>query len=225
VRGFTADNLTGALKEAQAIASGTRCRQFLFSVSLSPPERENVPIATFEDAIERIEARTGLSGQPRVVIFHEKEGRRHAHAVWSRIDPETMTARNLSHFKLKLRDISRELYLEQGWQMPKGLMNSQARDPRNFTLAEWQQVRRMGGHAQDLKALMQECWAASDTKAAFEKALSERGLILAKGDRRGHVAVSPEGEVLSIARYTGKKAKEIAARLGSPSIPSVLSAP
>ncbi|HKJ61087.1 MAG TPA: relaxase, partial [Hyphomicrobiales bacterium] len=90
------------------VSRGTRCTQFLFSVSLNPPEDQNVKIETFENAIDRIEEKNGLTGQPRVVIFHEKEGRRHAHAVWSRIDAETMTARNLSHFKLKLRDISRE---------------------------------------------------------------------------------------------------------------------
>jgi hypothetical protein len=26
-----------------------------------------------------------LNGQPRVIVFHEKNGRRHAHCVWSRI--------------------------------------------------------------------------------------------------------------------------------------------
>ena len=66
-----------------------------------------------------------------------------------------MTARNLSHFKLKLRDISRELYLENDWQMPRGLMNSKDRHPRNFSLAELQQAKRMGHHARDLKAMMQ----------------------------------------------------------------------
>lgn len=222
VRGFISDDLTGALKEAQATAKGTRCKQFLFSVSLNPPESEHVKVETFENAIDRIEEQNGLTGQPRVVIFHEKEGRRHAHAVWSRIDAETMTARHLSHYKLKLRDISRELYLENDWQMPRGLMNSQARDPRNFSLAEWQQTKRMGQNARDLKALLQDCWAVSDSKEAFAMALRERGLILAKGDRRGHVAVTHDGEVLSVARYLGRKAKEVRAKLGeADSLPEI----
>src|SRR5690606_24926139 len=101
VRGFIAQDLTGALQEAHAVSLGTRCKQFLFSVSLSPPPQERVSVETFESAIERIEQRTGLAGQPRVVVFHEKEGRRHAHAVWSRIDAETMTAINLPFFKTK----------------------------------------------------------------------------------------------------------------------------
>lgn len=225
VRGFVSLDLTGALKEAHAVSLGTRCKQFLFSVSLSPPPQERVSVETFESAIERIEQRTGLAGQPRVVVFHEKEGRRHAHAVWSRIDADTMTARNLPFFKMKLRDLSRELYLENGWKMPRGLMNSREADPRNFSLKEWQQSKRMGRDARDLKEIMQECWAVSDSKAAYMQALKARGITLAKGDRRGHVAVTPEGEVLSVARYTGKKTKEIEKRLGTPdALPSVQAA-
>ncbi|MEN2711556.1 relaxase/mobilization nuclease domain-containing protein [Sphingomonas sp. NPDC092331] len=216
VRGFMAGDVKGAMKEAQAVAQGTRCKQFLFSVSLNPPEQEPVSVETFERAIEKIEERTGLKGQPRIVIFHEKEGRRHCHAVWSRIDADTMTARPLPFFKTKLREISKGLYLEHGWQMPRGLMDSQARNPRNFSLAEWQQAKRMGQNPAQLKATIQDCWAASDSAASFAKALEERGLYLARGDRRAHVAVTYEGEALSIARAVGNRAKDVTARLGSP---------
>ena len=225
IKGFVSDDLIGALKEAQAVSLGTRCKQFMFSVSLNPPETESVGIDAFEEAIARIEERIGLAGQPRVIVFHEKEGRRHAHCVWSRIDAEQMKAVNLSHFKLKLRDISRTLYLDHEWRMPRGLMNSAARDPRNFTLGEWQQAKRMGWHAGDLKSLIQECWAVSDSRAAFEQALSERGMTLARGDRRGHVVLTHEGEVLSVARYIGKRAKDVRAKLGEPDrLPSLAEA-
>lgn len=216
IRGFVSDDVPGAMKEAQGVAQGTRCKQFLFSVSLNPPESESVPVEAFESALDRIEEKNGLAGQPRIVVFHEKEGRRHCHAVWSRIDAETMTARPLPFFKTKLREISKELYLEHGWKMPRGLMDSKERDPRNFGLAEWQQAKRMGRDPKQLKATIQECWAVSDSPKVFAKALEERGLYLAKGDRRAHVAVTYEGEVLSIARVVGAKAKDIAAKLGKP---------
>ena len=214
LRGFLSENLMGAMKEAQAVALGTKCKQFLFSVSLSPPENERVPIDVFEKAIERVEEATGLKGQPRMVIFHEKEGRRHAHAVWSRIDAETMKAIPLPFFKMKLREVSRGLYFEQGWKMPAGLMNSEARDPTNFTLAEWQAAKRAGHSAKALKETVQECWAVSDSRASFAKALEERGLYLARGDRRSHVAVTYEGEVFAVSRLTGQRTKDVRARLG-----------
>src|SRR3546814_11854212 len=105
--------LWGALKEAHALSLGTKCKQFLFSVSLNPPVGESVRIEVFEKACEVIEERLGLKGQPRMIVFHEKEGRRHAHAVWSRIDADTMTAKPLPFFKTKLRDIAKELYLDK----------------------------------------------------------------------------------------------------------------
>ncbi len=218
IRGFMSEDVVGALREAEAVAKGTKCQQYLFSVSLNPPETENVHIQSFEQALAAIEDKNGLDGQPRVVVFHEKEGRRHCHAVWSRIDAETMTAKPMSFYKNKLREVSRQLYLENGWQMPRGLIDPKDRDPRNFTLDEWQQAKRSGRNAGDLKELIQEAWATSDSGATFSHALEERGLYLARGDRRGHVAVTFEGEVISIARATGIKAKDLKARIGQPDI-------
>lgn len=216
VRGFACDDVAGAMQEIKAVATGTRCSQFLFSVSLNPPLQEDVHTDTFEGAINQIEERNNLTGQPRIIVFHEKEGRRHAHAVWSRIDAETMTARNLPHFKMKLQDISRQLYRDNGWDMPDGMRDKKLRDPRNFTLAEWQQAKRTGHNAKDLKIAMQDAWNISDSQKAFARALEDRGMFLARGDKRGHVAITYSGEALSIARYTGKKAKEVRERLGKP---------
>lgn len=114
LRGFVADDLPGAFHEAYGVSRGTRAKQFLFSLSLNPPRDAKVSTAAFENAIASVEERLGLQDQPRAIVFHEKEGRRHAHAVWSRIDAAEMKAINLPHTKLKLRDVSRELYLEHG---------------------------------------------------------------------------------------------------------------
>ena len=75
LRGFASSNLKDAFKESEAISRGTKCRQYLFSLSLSPPQQEQVPVKVFEETINRIEDRLGLEGQPRAIVFHEKEGR------------------------------------------------------------------------------------------------------------------------------------------------------
>ena len=219
LRGFVANDLDGAFEEAYAISRGTRCKQFLFSLSLNPPKGEDVSIETFEAAINQAEAKLGLSGQPRAVVFHEKRGddgelRRHAHAVWSRIDADEMKAVQLSHSKCKLNDVARDLYLEHGWKMPRGLAVSGERDPRNFTLAEWQQAKRIGKDPREIKAAFQDAWAVSDSKAAFTHALQERGYWLCRGDRRGYVAIDIHGEVHNIAKRVGIKTKEVRERLG-----------
>ena len=133
-----------------------------------------------------------------------------------------MKAINLPHFKLKLRDISRELYLEHGWQIPRGLVNSEERNPLNFTQAEWQQAKRIKQDPRAIKEAFQDCWAISDSRSAFANALEERGYYLAKGNRRGFVAIDWRGEIYAISRWVGVKAKDIKARLGSPDdLPSV----
>ncbi|MDJ1007370.1 MAG: relaxase [Paracoccaceae bacterium] len=214
VRGFASDDLVSAFQEAEAIASGTRCHNHLFSISLNPPENEQVSAAAFERAIAEVERKMGLEDQPRAIVFHEKDGRRHAHAVWSRIDHEKMRAINLPHYKMKLRDVSRQLFLEHGWDMPRGLQDRALRDPLNFTREEWQQAKRAGVDPKEIKAVFQQCWNASDNRASLERALKERGFWLARGDRRGFVAVDYRGEVFALARYTGAKTKDIETRLG-----------
>ena len=185
-----------------------------------------MPTQDFLAAIEQVEDKLGLSGQPRAIVFHEKQGRRHAHAVWSRTDMERQKAIQLSHTKLKLADLSRELYIKHGWQMPPGFMKSEARDWRNFTMAQWQQARRAGKDPREIKALLQSCWALSDTQASFRQALQERGYTLARGDRRGFVALDHRCEVFSISKkWIGKTAKDIRARLtNSEALPTVDSA-
>ena len=107
LRGFVSDDLKGAFKEAHAISKGTKAKQFLYSLSLNPPADQKVSTQTFHKTIDRIEQTLGLEGQPRAIVFHEKNGRRHAHAVWSRTDMKTITAIPLPHTKRKLMEISK----------------------------------------------------------------------------------------------------------------------
>jgi hypothetical protein len=222
VRGFISANVVNALREAYAISRGTKCTQFLFSLSLSPPQKEVVPVPVFEKAIDEVEERLGLSGQPRVIVFHEKNGRRHAHCVWSRINPKTLKAINLPHYKFRLQEMSRELYIRYGWEVPRGLLNSRETNPLNFSREEWQQANRITRDPKHIKQIFQDCWAVSDSASAFQRALEARGYYLAQGDRRGHVAIDWTGEIYSLSRWVGVSTKELRNRLGDPAVlPSV----
>ncbi|EAP78159.1 relaxase/mobilization nuclease domain-containing protein [Roseovarius nubinhibens] len=215
LRGFIAEDLNGAFREAEAIAMGTKCINHLFSLSLSPPEYADVAVETFEKAIDRIEAELGLNGQPRAIVFHEKEGRRHAHAVWSRIDGQEMKAIKIDFYKRRLTDFSKQLFLENGWPLPDGLQDQRRRDPLSFSLSEWQQAKRTGLDPKVTKTLLRECWNVSDTCESFEAALREKGFWLAHGDRRSYVALDWRGEIYSLSRAIGVKKKELAVRLGN----------
>ena len=158
VEGFLADDLLGAFDEIDAISQATQCQKYLFSLSLNPPADTSVSIADFEDAVVAAERKLGLVGQPRAIVFHEKNGRRHAHAVWSKIDPGTMRAINLSHYKRKLCDVSRELYRHHKWEMPEGFRDRAERDRTNFSRPEAQQAKRAERDPKALKAMFRRCW-------------------------------------------------------------------
>ncbi|HTU13199.1 MAG TPA: relaxase/mobilization nuclease domain-containing protein [Allosphingosinicella sp.] len=221
LRGFAADDLHGALTEAQAVAKGTKCKQFLFSLSLNPPQSARVGEAEFERAADQAEKVLGLDGQPRAIVFHEKEGRLHAHVVWSRIDASKMRAVNMAHFKRKLTGLSKELFLEHGWTLPEGLRSLGGKSPLNFDLSEWQQAKRQGSDPREVKDAFREAWARSDNYPALAANLAERGFFLAQGGRRAVVAVDLEGKIYALAKWTGIKVREARAKPGEAALPSL----
>ena len=220
IRGFVADDLSGALQEIEAISRGTQCTQFMFSLSLSPPEYADVPIEDFESAIADVEKKLGLVDQPRIIVFHEKNGRRHCHCVWSRLKwsehTQRMIAIRMSHFKLKLMEVSRFLFLKYGWKLPKGMQRASDRSPWQLTRHEYRQAMRFSQDPQALKALLKSAWEQSDSKETFAHALQERGFLLARGDRRGFVALDITGGIYSLTRWLDIGTRDLKARLGKP---------
>jgi hypothetical protein len=222
IRGFVSETLLEALREAYAISRGTRCSKYLFSLSLSPPEYADVPVEDFEAAIEEIEQRLNLVNQPRIIVFHEKYGRRHCHAVWSRIQAEKMIAVHMSHFKRKLMEVSQLLFLKHGWKLPKGMQKGQKRDSLHLSREEHRQAIRLAEDPQAMKTLFRELWERSDSKQTFAAALQEQGFLLARGDKRGYVALDVKGGIYSLTRWLDLGTRELKARLGAPeSLPDI----
>lgn len=227
IKGFISDDVVSALEEVYAVSRGTKAKQYLYSLSLNPPANENVSDADFEDAINRVEDKLKLTGQPRVIVFHTKpdvsgEQRRHCHAVWSRINTNEMKAIHLPYTKYKLQEISRDLYIEYGWDMPDGFINKDKRNIQNFTLAEWQQAKRNGKDPRVIKTALQDSWAASDDQVSLREALKERGYVLVRGDRRGFVALNEKCEPFALPKWIGIKTKEVGTRIEEPEkLPSI----
>lgn len=215
IRDLGASDVAGAFQEIEAHAAGTKCKQPFFSVSLSPPQDCAATIEQYEQAIDAIEAKfPALAKQPRVILFHEKEGRRHCHVVWSRIDTERMKAIPLPFTRERLREASREMFHALGREPPPGLQDRAQADKRNYGPAIWQQAKRLSEDPRDLKQIIGDAWARSDNRPSFERALQEHGLMLAQGDRRGFVIIHHSGEVLSLSRYAGIRTIDTAAKIG-----------
>ncbi len=222
VHGFASTTFADSLYEAEAVAKGTKCEKPFFSLSLNPPTHASVSERDFEDAIDQAANALGLEGQPRAVIFHEKEGRRHCHVVWSRIDAETMKAIPDSFTRYKLQDVSRALFLQHGWELPKGLNRDERGSDDNTSRADQEIAKRTGLTLEDHKAMMGDAWGLSDDAQSFAAALTECGYILGQG-KRGFVAIDIyTSDAHSIPRRLGMKKREIEAKIGKPtSLPSV----
>ncbi|MEM9783050.1 MAG: hypothetical protein AAF899_11275 [Pseudomonadota bacterium] len=124
-----------------AVAKGTRRRRSLFSLSLNPPADQTVSVTEFEAAIDRVEKTLGFVSQPQAIVFHEKEGRRHARVVWSRIDTENMKAISLPFFETEDEQdleaaVPREWLDAAGGLLPQVAARSAERHPRKMAAGE-----------------------------------------------------------------------------------------
>ena len=199
VRGAVAQDLHGAFAEWEAQAAAlTRCRNYLYSLSVNPdPSHGQLSREQYLAYIDLVEEQLGLSGQPRAVVFHVKEGREHCHVVWSRIDVQAGKARHLAFDHDKLMMATRQFAAEHGIKLPKGYYND---EPGNqLSLYEKVQQDQTGLSLEERKAVVTDLWRRCDSAAAFVSALAENGYILATGKRPfllvdlyGHVNALPK---------------------------------
>ncbi len=212
-RGTVAQDLKGALVEMDALALGTRCTKPLYHAALSPAMPHRLTPEQREEAIDALEEKLGLTGQPRVVVMHEKYGREHIHVVWSRIDLDKMGAVPDSHNYRKHEEVARDLERRFGHERVQGAhvgREGVTRPPRTPSRAELRQEERTGIKGKDVRAEITELFRSSDNADAFKASLTDKGYILAKGDRRDFVIVDRAGGIHSLARrIEGVKAAQL----------------
>jgi hypothetical protein len=217
IRGLAAHNVRDAFREMEAVASGTRCKNFFYHANLNPREDEQLTPEQWQLAADTLERELGLTDQPRFVVEHEKEGRTHRHVVWSRIDADSMTAISDSLTYPKHERAAREIEQACGHEAVESVLvkdRDTERPERNPQ--DWESFRGKDSKL-DPKAIKAEVtglWQAADSGAAFAAALHEHGYILAKGDRRDFCIIDQAGDEHSLARrVAGVKAAEIRARM------------
>ena len=218
LRGVVADDLHGALAEFAGIARATRCKQPLYSLAINPAEPLNRE--QYMAAIDHIEGKLGLSGQPRAVVFHVKNGREHCHVVWSRIDVANMRAVPMSHDRMKLRTCARELAHAYGLPLPAGLAEDRGdarfEKTRDVTFAEKAMAEASGITPELRRSTVTAIYRSSDNVETFRAGLERAGYVLAQGERRAYVVVDRAGHVHALARQIdGARTKDVKVRLAS----------
>lgn len=220
VRGTVAQDLHGAFAEWEVHASGTKCRKYIYSLSINPDARQReLSREEYFEMAARVEKSLGLQEQARAVVFHWKKGRMHAHVAWSRIDVEKMRAIQLSHDRRKIRDVTREFARDKSLTLPEGLQKKPDREKkrrnRHSNLAEQQQEERSGIAKRERMAAFEAAWFFSFDTAGFRRSIERQGYVFARGRKGRLVAVDHAGEIHSVARQLpGIDRKELKERLG-----------
>jgi hypothetical protein len=227
-RGLDSRSVLDALREMDAIASGTRCTNFFYHADLNPCEDELLTPEQWERAMDIAEDKLGLTGQPRLVVQHEKDGRTHQHGIWLRIDADTMkaipdsltfpkheaAAREIET-EFNLKPVASVLVKDRGTKRPD-------RRPKNWETFRGHKSKLEPGN---IKAEVSALWHEADNGKAFAAALAERGYVLCRGDKRDFVIIDPAGDEHSLARrIEGVKAAQVRERMADvdrESLPSV----
>ena len=213
LRGFAEDDIVAAFRSVHIIARATRCKQPFFHCQVRNPAGEHLSRDQWERVADRIERKLGLTDQPRAIAFHKKNGQEHMHVAWSRIDDETMTAKPLPFYKLRLKEVCRELEKELGLTRVRNQRD--LNEPHAPSRAEFEEARRRGADLKEVRASIRQAWERSDTGHAFIAALRERGLALAQGERRDYVVVDQQGGLHALGkRLLGATAAETRVRMG-----------
>ncbi len=216
IRGLAGDTPMEALREMNALACGTRTKNFFYHANINPREGEHLTPEQWEEAVDRLEKNLGLEGQSRIVVEHEKEGRVHRHVIWSRIEPDTLTAISDSHNFARHAATSRELEQEFALEPVRGILREPdgprpERRPKN-----WETFRghKSGIDPQEVKAEVTQLWHETECGKSFRTALAQHGYVLAQGDKRDFLVIDSAGHEHSLARrIAGVKAAEIRKRM------------
>ena len=213
IRGTVARELEGALREMEAMSSGTRCKNPLYHASINTPIHERLGIDGWERAVDRLEEELGLTGQPRAVVMHEKFGREHVHVVWGRVRTDTLVAVADSHNYRKHEIVARELEREFGHERVQGAhaeRDGVPRPERTLSHAEHQIAERTGLDPKAVTAEITALWQAADGAATFLAGLDAAGYRPAHGARRQYVVMDTYGTVHSLSRrIEGIKAADL----------------
>lgn len=203
MRNLAATTIPDALREMQAVASGTRCRNYFYHANINPKEHEHLTAAQWEQAVDTLEAYLRLEGHARFVVEHTKEGRTHRHVIWSRINITHMRAVKMTDdyekHQLVARELERKFNLERGTSV-LGPDKSGPRPRRRPKTWESFRGQKSGIDPWELTQNLTQLFHATKTGAAFAAALDAHGCKLIRGNRCDYCVVDEAGHLHSLAR-------------------------
>ncbi len=203
-RGCIANDLHGAFAEWEAQAHLlTKCENYLYSLSVNPDHRQGeFTDEQYYDYLDRVEEKLGLSNQPRVPVFHIKDGRKHCHVIYSRIDAQNGKAIHMAFDHDKLMSVTRQFAQDHGLELPEGYHKNNSKG--QLLLHEKNQQETTGITKQERMAVITELWQQSDNAHAFVAGLKDHGYELCRG-KRPYVLIDYYGHINALPRLIESK--------------------
>ena len=208
------DDIFKAFRSLHVMAGATGIENPLFHVQIRLPEGEQISREQWDHTTARTLKTLGLDGQPYARVFHADEitGEQHIHLAISLIDAETMKAKAVPFFKLRMKALAREL--EKEFDITR--VKNHREGPIKYAAKknEQQQAQRLGTDKDAIRNTIRACFEQSKNWPTFEAALEHEGMMLTLGDRRSLVVVDHAGGVHAFGkRLLGINNAQIVERL------------
>lgn len=250
-RGLTSETIRDQIAELTGLGSHARTRQPLYHIHADPPEDRPWTAEERARFWHLTEQEFGLQDRPFASAIHIKEGREHEHRTYLRVRADG-TAIRLDHDHARREKISRIVEFERGEPFTRGAHNRAViaalqnerpeiaeamraaglhdgpRPRASVTPKERAQQERTDTPKTAVARAVAAAWTASDSPHAFQAAIREAGMRLARGDRVALI-VDQGGHSHSLTRLLGiaaraegqpaPRAAEIAARMEGLALP------
>lgn len=206
-RGLAADNLKGQIRELVASAAHGRTSRPVHHVHIDPPPDCVDPDAVIENFLKHYESEFSLEDAQRAGVYHTKNGRRHAHVMWSLVRDDGSVV-SLTHDHARREKVSRIVEFEHGLEFTKGKHNRSAaaalrkegradvadamtaaglldgkRPVAHSTPRQRAQAERTSVPLDEIRNQALAAWKVSDDAKSFAVALHAFGSVVATGER------------------------------------------
>lgn len=229
-RGLAADDLKGQIRELVASAAHGRTDRPVHHVHIDPPTDAPNPNSVIATFMRHYEREFGLENAQRAGVYHVKNGRRHAHVVWSLVRDDGSVV-SLAHDHARREKVSRITEHEHGLAFVKGKHNRSAakalraegredvaaameaagllagrRPVAHSTPRQRAQAERTAVPIDEIRNQAYAAWQASDDAKSFAVMLHAFGSAVATGER-GLVLVDSSAGTHSLNRVLAAAAR------------------
>jgi len=227
-RGTTFTTVQAALLEMELFGLSAKSAKPLYHASINPEWSRPLTDEQIRIAVDTLESSLAFDNQARMIIVHEKKGRRHIHAVWSRVDIDRGRVISDSWNYRAHEQAARALEAMFSHRPVPNSHSSGAKRRRTINEYELRQEERTGRSTEAISAEITDIWRNAADGQDFVTRLKAAGYRLARGDRRVFVVIDRDGETHSLARrISGFDTQAIRSRLSNiriQALPSVAEA-